>query len=68
MKKKKIIESLNERVTSLEQIIRPSGITLTDPSDQNKQVFIGIKSGSYIQDIIIKNQTETETNIITQNI
>ncbi|UWY28790.1 hypothetical protein N4T20_02445 [Flavobacterium sp. TR2] len=69
MKKKKVISKLINRIEKLEKIIKPDGATFTDPMDENKAVFIGIKAGKYTNDVVtITPQTTNITNITNQSI
>lgn len=65
MKKKQIIMALTQRVEHLEKIVKSSGITLIDPDNENKTVFIGIKDGKFTQDLITKTPETLETTNIT---
>ena len=66
MKKKKIIKQLSERIAALEKQIKPDSITITDPTNENKTVVIGIVDGKFTQDVHLKSSANEITNITNQ--
>lgn len=68
MKKKELIKTLMQRVEELEKIVKPHGITFTNPENENKKVFVGIKEGKFTQDALTEIPSKTETVNITNQL